>query len=247
MTPEICGMEYDADAALYPGLDYPKTEQKISESAEWLMVEHGNDPEMTKREAEARAVGLRIREIMNETSGLWVMDAESGAYRRAEYGDIVILLRTVKNWTEDYVRILKDMGIPAVGETSSGFFDTVEIQGILNMLRILDNPLQDIPMAAVLTSSMGRLNDEELAELRLVNRSVHVYENIQDYLKQGDNPFLTEKLNSFLAVYDQLRRRKIYLSIEELIHEIYEMTRICAADVCHAWRAKYGGRIWNGL
>ncbi|MFR0986758.1 MAG: hypothetical protein ACLSFZ_09745 [Frisingicoccus sp.] len=53
-------------------------------------------------------------------------------------------------------------------------FDTVEIQGILNMLRILDNPLQDIPMAAVLTSSMGRLNDEELAELRLVNRSVHV-------------------------------------------------------------------------
>ena len=75
------------------------------------MVEHGNDPEMTKREAEARAVGLRIREIVNETSGLWVMDTESGAYRRAEYGDIVILLRTVKNWTEDYVRILKDLSL----------------------------------------------------------------------------------------------------------------------------------------
>lgn len=224
MIPEICGMEYDADAALYPGLDYPETRQKISESAEWLMVEHGNDPEMTKREAEARAVGLRIREIVNETSGLWVMDTESGAYRRAEYGDIVILLRTVKNWTEDYVRILKDMGIPAVGETSSGFFDTVEIQGILNMLRILDNPLQDIPMAAVLTSSMGRLTDEELAELRLVNRSMSLYENIQDYLKQGDDLFLVEKLNTFLTVYDRLRRSKIHLSIEELIHEIYEMT-----------------------
>ena len=86
------------------------------------MVEHGNDSEMTKREAEARAVGLRIREMMDASSGLWVMDTESGQYRRAEYGDIVILLRTVKNWTEDYVRVLKDMGIPAIGETSSGFF-----------------------------------------------------------------------------------------------------------------------------
>ena len=79
-------------------------------------------------------------------------------------------------------------------------------------------------MAAVLTSSMGSLTDEELAELRLVNRSVSLYENIQDYLKQGDNLFLVEKLKSFLMVYDRLRRSKIHLSIEELIHEIYEMT-----------------------
>lgn len=224
MTPEICGMEYDADAALYPGLDYPETEQKISERAEWLMVEHGSDTEMTKREAEARAVGLRIREITDEASGLWVMDTESGKYRRAEYGDIVILLRTVKNWTEDYVRVLKDMGIPAVGETSSGFFDTLEIQGILNMLRILDNPLQDIPMAAVLTSSMGQLSDEELAELRLTNSSVHLYENIQAYLEQGEKLVLIEKLKAFLAMYDRLRRMKAHRSIEELIHEIYGMT-----------------------
>lgn len=124
---------------------------------------------------------------MDPSSGLWVMDTESGEYRRVEYGDIVILLRTVKNWTEDYVRVLKDMGIPAVGETSSGFFDTLEIQGILNMLHILDNPLQDIPMAAVLTSSMGGLSDEELAEVRILDRSVHLYKNMQDYLIQGEN------------------------------------------------------------
>lgn len=224
MTPDICGMAYDADAALYPGLDYPETEQRISRTAECLMVEHGNDPEMTKREAEARAVGLRIRELVNDKTGLWVMDAEAGTYRKADYGDIVILLRTVKNWTEDYVRVLKGMGIPAVGETSSGFFDTVEIQGALNMLRILDNPLQDIPMAAVLTSSMGQLNDEELAELRLTDRSVHLYENIQSYLEQGKNPFLTEKLEAFLEMYGRLRRNKVHMSIEELIHEIYAMT-----------------------
>lgn len=224
MTPDICGMAYDTDAALYPGLEYPKTELNISGQAEWLMVEHGNDSEMTKREAEARAVGLRIREMMDASSGLWVMDTESGQYRRAEYGDIVILLRTVKNWTEDYVRVLKDMGIPAIGETSSGFFDTIEIQGILNILRILDNPLQDIPMAAVLTSSVGGLSDEELAELRLSDRSAHLYKNMQDYLAQGENIDLTEKLKNFFELYDQLRRQKIHRSIEELIYEIYGMT-----------------------
>lgn len=224
MTTDICGMDYDADAALYPGLEYPQTEQKTSEQAEWLIVEHGNDPEMTKREAEARAVGLRIRELVDENSGLWVMDSESGKYRRVGYGDIVILLRTVKNWTEDYVRVLKEMGIPAVGETSSGFFDTLEIQGILNMLRILDNPLQDIPMAAVLTSSMGGLSDEELAELRLIDRSVYLYEDMQDYLDQGENLLLTEKLKKFFEMYGRLRWSKIHMSIEELIHEIYSET-----------------------
>ncbi|WP_418745584.1 helicase-exonuclease AddAB subunit AddA [Frisingicoccus sp.] len=224
MTPDICGMDYDEDAALYPGLEYPETELNVSRQSEWLMVEHGNDPEMTKREAEARAVGLRIRELMDPSSGLWVMDTESGEYRRVEYGDIVILLRTVKNWTEDYVRVLKDMGIPAVGETSSGFFDTLEIQGILNMLRILDNPLQDIPMAAVLTSSMGGLSDEELAEVRILDRSVHLYKNMQDYLIQGENRALAEKLQDFFDLYDRLRGQKVHRSIEELIYEIYGMT-----------------------
>ena len=122
------------------------------------------------------------------------------------------------------MRVLKDMGIPAIGETSSGFFDTIEIQGILNILRILDNPLQDIPMAAVLTSSVGGLSDEELAELRLSDRSAHLYKNMQDYLAQGENTDLTKKLKNFFELYDQLRRQKIHRSIEELIYEIYGMT-----------------------
>ena len=224
MIPQICGMTYDEDAALYPGLDYGICDQPVAESAEWMLVEHANDKEISKREVEARAIGQRIRELMDPEKGLWIKDPESGDYRKADYGDVVILLRTVKNWTEDFVNVLKDMGIPAIGETSSGFFDTIEIQGVLNMLRILDNPLQDIPMAAVLTSCMGGFTDEELAKIRLIDRKIHLYDDMCHYVDIGEETLLIEKLKCFLERYEHLRALKVHRSIEELIREIYNDT-----------------------
>ena len=224
MTSDICGMDYDSDAALYPGLDYSTIDHPVAESAEWILVEHAEDKEITKREAEAKAVGQRILELLDPEKGLWVMDKDSGVYRKADYGDVVILLRTVKNWTEDFVRILKNMGIPAIGETSSGFFDTLEIQGIMNMLRILDNPLQDIPLAAVLTSCIGGFSDEELAKIRLMDRKVHLYNDLLIYTEQGEETLLIRKIETFMILYDCLRDMKIHCSIEELIREIYDRT-----------------------
>ena len=224
MIPQICGMTYDEDAALYPGLDYGTCDQPVAESAEWILVDHENDKEISKREVEARAVGQRIRELLDPEKGLWIKDPDTFEYRKADYGDIVILLRTVKNWTEDFVNVLKDMGIPAIGETSSGFFDTIEIQGVLDMLRILDNPLQDIPMAAVLTSCMGGFSDEELAKIRLIDRKIHLYDDMQHYMDIGEETLLSEKVRSFLQCYERLRALKVHLSIEELIREIYNET-----------------------
>jgi len=224
MTPQICGMVYDEDAALYPGLEYPETSYPVSKFSEWILAEQGGSKEMTKKESEAWAIGKRIRELTDPISGITIMDPDTGIYRTAEYGDIVILLRTVKNWTEDYVRVLKDMGIPAIGETSSGFFDTLEIQGILNLLRVLDNPLQDIPMAAVLRSPIGDFTNEELAKIRLDERSIYLYENMKHYMSDGEENVICEKLSNFEALYEDLRKRKVHITIEELIHEIYERT-----------------------
>lgn len=224
MTPELCGIRYDSDAALYPGLDYGVTKHPVAENAEWILVEHAQSKDITKREAEAKAVGLRIRELLDPQKGLWILDPDENTYRKAEYKDIVILLRTVKGWTEDFVSTLKDMGIPAVGDTSSGFFDTIEIQGILNMLRILDNPLQDIPMVAVLTSVMGGFSDEELTKIRLIDRKQYVYKDIHLYIEQGEETSLIDKLKDFMEMYDRLRKLKVHRSIEELIYEIYRST-----------------------
>ena len=229
MIPSVCGIVYDSDAALNPGLTYPETEHEISETSEWILVGHDKDKRLSKREAEAKAIGIRIRELTDPEKGLWVMDPASGQYRKADYGDIVILLRTVKNWTEDFVRVLKDMGIPAIGETSSGFFDTIEIQGILNMLRILDNPLQNIPMAAVMTSVIGQFSDEEMAKIRLLDRKKYLYDDMKLYLSEGEDILLKEKIQAFLDMYERFRKMKIHRSIEELIHEIYDAT----GYVCH--------------
>ena len=224
MIPAICGMAYDADAALYPGLDYKEIEHPVAKRAEWMLVEHDHDKEISMRETEAKAIGQKIKEMLDPEQGLWIMDTETSSYRKADYGDVVILLRTVKNWTEDFVKVLKDMGIPAIGETSSGFFDTIEIQGVLDMLRILDNPLQDIPMAAVLTSCMGGFSDEELAKIRLMDRKIHLYDDMRRYMELGDETLLVQKIEQFMALYNRLRALKVHRSIEELIREIYQKT-----------------------
>lgn len=224
MTQEMCDMTYDSDAALYPGFEYGETEHPTEKRPEWLLVEHEDSKELTKKEAEAKAIGMRIRELLDPEKGIWIFDSDIGDYRKAEYKDVVILLRTVKGWSEDFVRVLKEMGIPAIGDTSSGFFDTIEVQGILNMLRILDNPLQDIPMVAVMTSVLGKFSDEEVTKIRLMDRKKHMYEDICLYIEQGEETYLRDKLELFMAWYEALRKLKVHRSIEELIYEIYEQT-----------------------
>ena len=92
------------------------------------------------------------------------------------------------------------------------------------MLRILDNPLQDIPMAAVLTSCMGGFSDEELAKIRLMDRKIHLYDDMRRYMELGDETLLVQKIEQFMALYNRLRALKVHRSIEELIREIYQKT-----------------------
>ena len=78
--------------------------------------------------------------------------SDKGGYRPIEYRDIVILLRSMKGWTEEFQETLADMGIPAMAPKKTGYFATLEVQTMLNLLRVIDNPRQDIPLVAVLRS-----------------------------------------------------------------------------------------------
>ena len=82
-------------------------------------------------------------------STIW--DKELGAYRRAQYGDIVILLRSVSGWAEEFIEVLATQGIPAVAESRTGYFNTLEVETVLNLLAVIDNPMQDIPLAVSYT------------------------------------------------------------------------------------------------
>ncbi len=119
--------------------------------------------DFTSKEMEVKLAAKRIKELTDERAGLLVWDKERKAYRRARRGDIVILLRSLSGWAETFVNGLMNEGIPAYAQSQAGYFDTTEIETMLSLLAVIDNPIQDIPLAAVMRSPMVGMSDEELA------------------------------------------------------------------------------------
>lgn len=177
MARSLGNVEYDAEAALYPGASYPVSADFIPE----ILLADSNDElledaELTdKKTLEAKIVAEEIKHLMKTQP---VTDKAAGELRAARYSDIVILLRSLSGWADSLVEVLNGNGIPAHTVSSTGYFSTVEVQTVLSMLRLLDNPRQDIPMAAVLRSPMAGLTDEELAVLRLEDGSVPFHEAV---------------------------------------------------------------------
>ena len=183
MHKAVGNVEYDKDAALYPGLVYEPCDTHPTGGATELMLldledvtEDSDDdvkPEnddtqavYSSREWEAAMIAEKIREITDPESGLYIWDKEQKTYRLTEYRDIAILLRTVSGWAEELISVLLSKGISASADTGSGYFSALEVQTILNLLEIIDNPLQDIPLAAVMQSPIGHFSSEELAIIR---------------------------------------------------------------------------------
>lgn len=137
--------------------------------------------EYTARELEARAIGIRIKELIQLDTGLKVWNKEKKCYETARYRDIVILLRTMSGWSQTFADTLMSMGIPAFSDTQSGYFSTIEIRTILNMLRVIDNPRQDIPLTAVLHSKMVGLTSTDLAIIRGVKDDCDMYDAVKHY------------------------------------------------------------------
>ena len=197
MVRSLGNVEYDAEAALYPGASYPaiemkktagkeetaeeQTKQSIADFTPEILLADSNDElledtELTdKKTLEAKIVAEEIKHLMKTQP---VTDKAAGTLRAARYSDIVILLRSLSGWADSLVEVLNENGIPAHTVSSTGYFSTVEVQTVLSMLRLLDNPRQDIPMAAVLRSPMAGLTDEELAVLRLEDGSVPFHEAV---------------------------------------------------------------------
>ena len=145
-------------------------------------AEDTDQAELTDREMEAHAAADCIRRVMGEGK---VWDRDAGDFRPVHYGDIVILLRSLTGWGDVYARVLNAAGIPAHTESRTGYFTTIEIQTLLNLLRIVDNPRQDIPLAAVLKSMIGGFTDVELAKIKSAYPDVKFHEACRKYAEEG--------------------------------------------------------------
>lgn len=247
MARSLGNVEYDAEAALYPGASYPVSADFIPE----ILLADSNDElledtELTdKKTLEAKIVAEEIKHLMKTQP---VTDKAAGTLRAAHYSDIVILLRSLSGWADSLVEVLNGNGIPAHTVSSTGYFSTVEVQTVLSMLRLLDNPRQDIPMAAVLRSPMAGLTDEELAVLRLEDGSVPFHEAVLELAeglyeedgqkeisdseadrKQGRNA--DEKTENHIEITAHRKLLKFYKKYKQLrqlvpdtpIHELIEI------------------------
>ncbi|WP_461810109.1 helicase-exonuclease AddAB subunit AddA [Faecalimonas sp.] len=224
MTKGLGKVEYDDRAALYVGADY---KEKEGNETEVLIVDVEKDVESeeqaeeTVRELEARAVSRRIKELMAEHQ---VQDKVTGELRQICYKDIVILTRSLKGWTDVFAKILNREGIPTYTGSKEGYFETQEIQTILNYLRILDNPNQDIPLASVLTSRIGKISGEELSEIRILDKEVSFYCCVKRYIKEGGNLLLVNRLKKIFEQIEYFREMIPYTAIHELLWRVIEET-----------------------
>ena len=174
---------------------------------------------------EAKVVAKRIKELFEERDGkkFQVFDKDTKEYRDVKFKDIVILLRATKNWAEIFLDELGSEGIPVYADTGSGYFESIEIRTIMSLLKVIDNPLQDVPMIATLRSPIVGFSAEELSDLRLLNKDLYFYEVIKCVY---DNEFevsdeLRFKCVNFIDNLSKWRDRAIYTPIDEFIWYLY--------------------------
>lgn len=235
---EVGEISYDQDAELiYGNLKYDQAEQTDTE-AELVIIDReeqetkGSDPEneetsvdMAKAEIEARAYAKRIKSWIG-TDGSKpriIFDKDTGISRPAKYRDIVILFRSM-TWAPTIMEELKKQGIPVYAELTTGYLEAIEIQIMLNLLKIIDNAKQDIPLASVLKSPIVGINEEELTQIRLANQRVSYYDALKELLPTIDDQSLKLKLTQFIDLLTSWRSMARRGSLSELIWQIYRET-----------------------
>lgn len=259
MSREIGGIAYDDKAALYPGAVYPAQEDPAYGS-ELLLIRKPEKGEREEsgigeqhaegagvlvdydnvRQLEALAIAARIKQLKGS---LQVMEKSTGELRPVRYSDMVILLRTTSGWDEEFKKILEQQGIPVYITSKTGYFGALEVQELLQFLRVLDNPRQDIPLFGVMQSVFGGFTQEEIAQIRSggeghsrkrmtlyealkevaqSGRTVEEGEEISAGESAGEETELSQKADTFLQRIGHYRDLTPFTSIRDLLQRILD-------------------------
>ncbi|NWQ41206.1 helicase-exonuclease AddAB subunit AddA [Bacillus sp. EB106-08-02-XG196] len=236
-------IEYDEAAELRLGAPYPEDEPF---PIELLLINQNNDgkelpPEaaesetetvpsefdevdLEKSQLEARVMASKIKQLItNETK---VYNPKTASYRPVMYRDMVILLRSM-TWAPQIIEEFKQQGIPIYANLSSGYFEATEVAIMMSLLRVIDNPFQDIPLASVLRSPIVGLNEEELAQIRLHNKGTF-WESLKRFCQSTPtekNEQVYEKVRHFYDNLDEWRSMARQGSLSELIWQLYRDTQ----------------------
>ena len=192
--------------------------------------ENDNEEDLSAVAIEARIIAKRIKELINPSDGkcFMVFDKNLNRYRKITYKDIVILLRSTKNWADTIVEELSFGGIPVYADINTGYFQTIEIRTIMSLLHIIDNPMQDIYTIASMRSPIFAFTSEELADIRILNRDNYFYLNVKDIAEdvydERINKSLKDKCVYFIEKIGSWREKSLYMPIDEFLWYLYSDT-----------------------
>ena len=242
MSLSVGDIEYNEDEYLNLGAEFPINESDSKYVTELNIIdikentddgtddiEVENEERIENIELEAKFVSYKIKNLINSMEKVY--DKKIG-YRNITYKDIVILLRATSNQAPVYEKELLEAGIPVFSDTSESYLDSIEIQTIMSLLKVIDNPMQDIPLVTVLRSPIAGFTDNELVLLRVSRNNIPFYNSMKEYLeeaKQKDElleieKVLVRKTEKFLVSLQTWRNKQEYIPLNELIWQIYMET-----------------------
>ena len=203
-------------------IDLKEKEETYQEEAENEENENAVEEERLEDiQIEAKFVANKIKELVD--SKFQVFDKKINGFRDIQYRDIVILLRSTKINAPIFEEEMINLNIPVFSESSQEYLDSIEIQTIMSLLKIIDNPIQDIPLVTVLRSHIGNFSDDELVEIRLSDKYDNFYTAMQKS-KINVSKELKEKIDTFFVSLEKWRKEKEYLALDEFIWKLYADT-----------------------
>lgn len=213
MSEEMGEINYNHQESLIAGAKYPDYKEAVPEIH---VIDYEKDDERERVVVEAQYIAARIQTMIQEK---YLVKGETGEMRPCRYRDFAILIRAKKDKANMIAGELKAMDIPCFSDSTDGYFNEYEVTVVLNLLKVIDNPLLDIPLVSVLMSPMFGFHADDITNIRLCGKNVPFYIALTRYTENGD-----EKGKAFLQALTHLREKAAILDIDELIQEIYDQT-----------------------
>lgn len=226
MQKRTTGLAYDKDAALYKGVNY-EGELAYSLSLHVVddaQIEEEDIDDFIKEMKRAEVEAYAAVQIIKEAKGKEIYDCKKECIRTLENRDIVILLRGAKTDGQIYFQALMDAGIPAFVDSSDGYFDTVEIQIFLNLLRLIDNKKQDLCLLSVMRSPIFDFTIDEMAKVRIAHKQGSYYDAFLQYSQNGEHEGLRQKCSVALNALQLWGKIATYMPLENLLWKLIEET-----------------------
>lgn len=216
----------EAELLLLDRSDSQVSGEEFSEEAEEQGAQTGFDKvELETAQVEAKMIAQKIKHLVQ--SGYEIYDKDKKAMRAITYRDCVILMRSMP-WAPQFMEEFKQEGLPLYANLSTGYFEATEVAILLSLLKIIDNPYQDVPLASVLRSPIVGLDSNDLATIRIQQKRGSYYEALMAFLKKTPDSLeesnLVKRVGLFFEMLQTWRSFAREGALSELIWKVYQDT-----------------------